>query len=75
MISCTLLMILIVPRVIMRARPVATIIREFSDSQSNDFVCTPKLMSGVVAGVERIYAMVTIPLMMPTTKATTTAIC
>ena len=67
-------MILIMPRVIKRASTVATIRREFSDSQSNVFVCTPKLKSGIVAGVERRYAMVTIPLMMPTTKATTIAI-
>ena len=67
-------MILIVPRVIKRASTVATMRREFSDSQSNVFVCTPKLKMGVVAGVERIYAMVTPPLMIPTTKATTIAI-
>ena len=72
--SRTLLMILMSPRVISRESPVAVRSREFSVNHERMPVCVWNVKTGTVVGMERIYAMVTPPLMIPTTKATTSAI-
>ena len=72
--SCTLLIILIMPRVITKARPVAAIGREYSANQRRILVCTWNVKSGTSAGVERMKTIVTAPLMIPTTKAAIIAI-
>ena len=72
--SCTLLIILIMPRVITKARAVAAIGREYSANQRRKLVCTWNVKSGTSAGVERMKAIVTVPLMIPTTKAAIIAI-
>jgi hypothetical protein len=74
MMSCTLLIILIMPRVITKARTVAAIGREFSVNQRRKLVCTRKVKSGTSAGVERMKAIMMAPLMMPTTKVAIIAI-
>ena len=73
-ISYTLLAILIKPRLIIRVRTVAEIIREFWASHSRKPDCTWEVKSGTSAGMDRTKARVTAPLMMPTTKAATIAI-
>ena len=72
-VSRTLLMMLMVPKVIKSARAVAAIMREFSAIHSNQTYCTLKENRGLSAGVERIYAILTAPLTRPITKAATIA--
>lgn len=72
--SCMLLMMLMMPIVMSNERAVAVIIRELSPSHCRRPVCTRKVKRGMSMGVERTNAVVTMPLMIPTTKAATIVI-
>ena len=61
------------PSVTNNESAVAVRIREFAASHANQPVCAWKVNKGTAAGVESKNAMVTAPLMMPTTKAITIA--
>ena len=71
--SCTLLRMLMIPKLISRARAVVTMRREFSAIHNRMLLSTLKVKRGTSAGMERTNAIVTAPLTMPTTKAATIA--
>ena len=71
--SCTLLMMLIMPKLISNAMAVVAMRREFSATHNRMLLSTLKVKRGTSAGVERTNAIVTAPLTMPTTKAATIA--
>ena len=71
--SCTLLRMLMMPKLISSARAVVTMRREFSAIHNRMLLSTLKVKSGTSIGVERTNAIVTAPLIIPTTKAATIA--
>ena len=71
--SCTLLMMLMMPKLISRARTVVAMRREFSAIHNKMLLSTLKVKRGTSTGVERTNAIETAPLTMPTTKAATIA--
>ena len=71
--SCTLLMMLIMPKLISSARPVVAMRREFSATHNRMLLSTLKVKRGTSTGVERTNTIVTAPLTMPTMKAATIA--
>ena len=73
-ISCTLLMMLTMPKLMKSARTTAVMRRELSAIHSIQLACIPKVKSGTLTGVERTKNMATAPLMMPTRKAAAIAI-
>ena len=71
--SITLPKMLKMPKHINNESAVVTMIRECSLSQIRTADCALNVKSGTSAGMESTKAMVMAPLMMPTTKAATTA--
>ena len=71
--SCTLLMMLMMPKLISNAMAVVVMMREFSAIHNRMLLSTLKVKRGTSAGVEKTNAIVTTPLTMPTTKAATIA--
>ena len=72
-ISCTLLKMLMMPKLISSARVVVAMMREFSATHNRMLLSTLRVKRGTSVGIERTNAIVTAPLTMPTTKAATIA--
>ena len=71
--SCILLRMLMMPKLIRSARTVVAMRREFSAIHNKMLLSTLKVKRGTSTGVERTNAIETAPLTMPTTKAATIA--
>lgn len=74
MISCTLLINAVIPKVISNEMAATAINLEFSLSHCRIAICVSNVKTGAAIGTDRMYAIANAPLMIPAKNATTIAI-